>query len=74
MIKKILGYLFYLLGVLFIMSFIGGVFSWFQMPSDVAGIEKAERIFAIILAGVLVKVFFKYANKWTSNKELNEIK
>jgi len=64
--KKVFGYLFYLLGVLFVMSFIGNIMRGFQAES---GIEIFERIAALLFAGGLAFVFFKYANKWTRKKK-----
>lgn len=63
--KKILGYLFYPIGVLFVLSFIGNVTRSFQAETTI-GI--AERVAALLISVGLAFVFFKYAKKWTKKK------
>ena len=73
MIKKILGYFFYLLGALCVLSFIGNLMRWFQASNLTSAIQKGERFGAMVFAGVLAYLFFKYARKWTNKKTNSEI-
>ena len=67
--KKVLGYLFYVFGVFFTLSVIGNLMRFF-VKRDVGTFET---IFAILFAGFLAYVFFKYAVKWTKKKPKIEI-
>jgi hypothetical protein len=72
-LKKILGYLFYLLGIIFSMSVLGNIMSLMSGRRSETTIEKFENLFALVIAGVLAYVLFKYAKKWTTKKSKDEI-
>ena len=67
--KKILGYLFYLLGILCVMSVIGNIMGFLSGKEVDTNIQLLEEVFALVLAGFLSYVFFKYGKKWTSKNK-----
>jgi len=67
--KTVLGYLIRLLGILFAISFIGGIFSMitsFPMKFNIALFEKLA---GVILAFFLARYCFKCSKKMLSKKE-----
>lgn len=72
--KKILAYLFRLLGILCVLSVIGNIMGLLTGKlTGTTNIEKVEYLGALFLAGLLAYVFFKYSNKWLRKKQNNEI-
>lgn len=68
MLKKILGYLFYVFSGLCLMSFLGSILQILQGNTGDTTTAKLEHFIALILAGFLAHIFFKYANRWTRRK------
>lgn len=71
--KKVLGYLFYVFGVFFTLSVIGNLMRFFVKRDFGPDVGTFETIFAILFAGFIAYVFFKYAVKWTKKKPKIEI-
>ncbi|WP_026755342.1 hypothetical protein [Sediminibacter sp. Hel_I_10] len=67
--KKILAYVFFLLGILCILSIIGNVISLIIGRKE----PTYEIISAVLMAGTFAFVLFKYGLKWTSKKQTSEI-
>ncbi|MFT4610998.1 MAG: hypothetical protein ACJA1H_000602 [Glaciecola sp.] len=66
--KKILGYFFFVLGILCILSFIGNVISLIIGRKGETTTEFHELIMAILITVFLGFLFFKYGYKWTKKK------
>jgi len=64
--KKILGYLFYVLAALACFSIYGNILRFNQ--GAVMKNESKGLIFAMVLTVVIIFVLIKYARKWTKRK------
>ena len=72
--KKILAYFLRFLGILFVLSIIGNVMG--LLTGKLIGtstVEKFENLTALVLAGFLVYICFKYSNKLFKKKPKDEI-
>ncbi len=71
--KKILGYLFYLLGILCVLSVVGNILNILTGNISETTIGKVENLFALLFAGFLAYIFFKNGNKFLKKKPKDEI-
>ncbi len=67
--RKIIGYVFYLLSVIFILSIIGQIISLSIGRTSF----KITSVFSILLSIFLIYIFLKYAREWTKPKVIEEI-
>lgn len=66
--KKIIGYVFFLLGILCVLSFIGNIISLIIGRRRNTNTEFYEIVAALVITVFLGFIFFKYGYKWTKLK------
>ncbi|WP_299883455.1 hypothetical protein [uncultured Lacinutrix sp.] len=71
--RIILGYIFYLLGILFGFSVVGNIFRFLTGSFSKTTIGIIEDLLAILIAGFLAYIFIKYGNKFLKKKPEDNI-
>jgi len=66
--KKIIGYVFFLLGILCVLSFIVNIISLIIGRRGNTNTEFYEIVAAVVITVFLDFIFFKYCYKWTKRK------
>jgi len=71
MLKKVLGYLFYLLAALFCLSLISKVYYTIIYFNISGSSDFRLSIITIVFFIIIIWLFFYYGRKWTTNKQIS---
>ncbi len=67
--KKVLGYLFYVLGILSTMSLLGNIMEMSPNNNLNVPASKINNMPTLVILFIMATVFFIFAIKWTRNKK-----